>query len=159
MLGIHDPEFFGCGLQQYATTTITKENAGSTVGIVDHREAGLLDGGGDDLREGALEPGKRARSHELLSVVGQLTNLMIMGNVEKSRQSLGTDDVLVKPALGKELTSADFAKSARGVEIGYTSTMAMGDSLNAAAAACGPEVEPPMVVDSAPAATSRTTVS
>ena len=61
---------------------------------------------------------------DVLSVVGQLVNLMIMSNVNAQRDSLTETDVLVQPALGDELSSADFNKSARGIEIGYASAMA-----------------------------------
>ena len=62
--------------------------------------------------------------NDVLSVVGQLVNLMIMSNVNAQRESLTETDVLVQPALGDELSSADFSKSARGIEIGYASTIA-----------------------------------
>jgi NTE family protein len=62
--------------------------------------------------------------NDVLSVVGQLVKLMIMSNVNAQRDSLTDTDVLVQPALGDELSSADFNKSAQGIEIGYVSTIA-----------------------------------
>lgn len=79
----------------------------------------------------------REQIRNVLSVVGQLTNLMIMGNVNAQRDSLTGTDVLVKPALGDELGSADFDKSAQGVAIGYESTLAQRGDFQAIA--LGPE--------------------
>jgi NTE family protein len=73
-----------------------------------------------DVGAGGLE---REQIKNVLSVVGQLTNLMIMGNVEASRESLTENDVLIKPALGREISSASFARSSEAAAIGYTSTM------------------------------------
>jgi NTE family protein len=61
---------------------------------------------------------------DLLAVVAQLTNLMILSNVNVQRESLGDGDILVKPALGEHFSSADFDKSSEGAEIGYVSAMA-----------------------------------
>jgi NTE family protein len=55
----------------------------------------------------------------LLSVVNQLTTLMVSNNTERQLASLTEHDVLVKPELGTELTSADFARIGETVGIGY----------------------------------------
>lgn len=59
----------------------------------------------------------------ILSVVSQLTNLMVMGNVEASRQSLTEQDILIRPDLPRGFTSASFARATEGATVGYESTI------------------------------------
>jgi NTE family protein len=75
-----------------------------------------------DVGSGGLE---KDEVKNLLSVVSQLTNLMVMGNVEASRASLTEDDLLIKPELGRGFSAGAFARSSEGAEIGYTSTQAI----------------------------------
>lgn len=77
----------------------------------------------------AVDVGSRGLEKEdvrnILSVVSQLTNLMVAGNAEASRESLTEEDLLIKPALGREFSASAFSRSSEGTEIGYTSTKAI----------------------------------
>ena len=75
-----------------------------------------------DVGSGGLE---KDEVRNLLSVVSQLTNLMVMGNVEASRESLTDHDLLIKPALSRGFSAGAFSRSSEGAEIGYASTIAM----------------------------------
>ncbi len=66
----------------------------------------------------------------ILSVVAQLSNLMVMKNVEVSRNSLNADDLLIKPALGDGFSAAAFERSSEGAEVGYASTMASSSAIS-----------------------------
>ena len=76
-----------------------------------------------DVGAGGLE---KSQIKDLMSVVAQLTNLMIMRNVDEQRDSLGAGDVLVRPALGDDFSSAAFTRSAEGAKAGYDSTIRQG---------------------------------
>lgn len=80
-----------------------------------------------DVGAGGLE---KDDVKNLLSVVSQLTNLMVMRNVEASRKSLSEDDLLIKPALGRDFSGGAFARSSEGAEIGYSSTTAIRDEVS-----------------------------
>ncbi|TNF88419.1 MAG: hypothetical protein EP301_04975, partial [Gammaproteobacteria bacterium] len=80
-----------------------------------------------DVGSGGLE---KDEVRNLLSVVSQLTNLMVMGNVEVSRESLTEEDLLIKPALGRGFSAGAFARSSEGAEIGYASTIAISSEVS-----------------------------
>ena len=79
-----------------------------------------------DVGSGGL---RREDVRNILSVVSQLTNLMVIGNVEASRASLTEQDVLIKPALGRDFSAAAFTRSTEGAAIGYDSAMAERSSI------------------------------
>jgi len=54
----------------------------------------------------------------VLSVVGQLVNLMVRKNVNEQLALLGDEDILIKPPLPQKFTSASFDRSAEGIEFG-----------------------------------------
>ncbi|MEE4382444.1 MAG: patatin-like phospholipase family protein [Pseudomonadales bacterium] len=54
-----------------------------------------------------------------LAIVAQMTNLLIQNNTDDQLETLGAEDVLISPPLGKDVSSGDFAKSAVGIRIGY----------------------------------------
>jgi len=55
----------------------------------------------------------------VLGIVDQLSGLLIKYNVDRQIASLTDADLLLRPPLGKEVTTADFAKAADGIAIGY----------------------------------------
>ncbi len=80
-----------------------------------------------DVGSGGLE---KAEVKNILSVVSQLSNLMVMKNVEASRDSLGENDLLIRPALDSSFSAGAFARSGEGAEIGYVSTMEMKSDIS-----------------------------
>jgi NTE family protein len=56
---------------------------------------------------------------DLVSVVSQLTTLMIARNTEEQIASLGQGDILIQPQLGTEIGSADFERVKEIVPLGY----------------------------------------
>ncbi|MEZ5559782.1 MAG: patatin-like phospholipase family protein [Pseudomonadales bacterium] len=64
-----------------------------------------------------------------IGVVGQLTGLLVRNNVERQLATLKPRDQLIVPALGQEVTSADFDKAATGIAIGYAAADAARRSL------------------------------
>ena len=64
----------------------------------------------------------------LLSVVGQMVNLLTEQNVSRSLALLGPRDVYMRPELGA-ITAADFDKQLDAAEIGRETALAAADSL------------------------------
>ena len=54
----------------------------------------------------------------MLQVISQLTGMLTVGNTRTSTARLGEHDVLIVPALGTEVTTADFAKAREALQIG-----------------------------------------
>lgn len=54
----------------------------------------------------------------LVSIVDQVTGFMTVGSTRAQVESLGPRDVLVKPPLGTEISTSEFAKLDRALEIG-----------------------------------------
>jgi len=71
--------------------------------------------------------------NNLLSVVNQLSTLMVSSNTEQSVASLGEGDILLKPALGDEFSSADFEKISGTIPLGYEAATAHAETLRALA--------------------------
>jgi NTE family protein len=55
----------------------------------------------------------------LISILGQLSSLMIVANTEKQIETLGPSDILISPELGDEIGSADFTEIEKAIPIGY----------------------------------------
>ena len=54
-----------------------------------------------------------------ISIVAQMTNILIQRNADAQIRSLSSEDILIAPQLGNDVSSADFAKVAKGIEIGF----------------------------------------
>ncbi|WP_236685928.1 patatin-like phospholipase family protein [Pseudoxanthomonas suwonensis] len=54
----------------------------------------------------------------VLQVISQLTGMLTVGNTHSSTARLGEGDVLIVPALGSEVATADFQKAAEALRIG-----------------------------------------
>ncbi len=67
----------------------------------------------------------------LLTVINQLTSLMTVGNTRDAIATLGDADVLITPALGTDVGSAEFDRGAEAIAIGYDSAVAATDQLAA----------------------------
>jgi NTE family protein len=76
---------------------------------------------------------KAEELQDLLSVVNQLTTLMVAGNTERQIESLGPGDVLIKPRLGTDFSSADFDRIAETIPVGFEASEWMGEKLEALA--------------------------
>ncbi len=66
----------------------------------------------------------------VLSVVGQMVNLLAEQNVAKSLASLGPKDIYMRPELG-DITAADFARQIEAADIGRKTALAVADKLKA----------------------------
>ncbi len=64
-----------------------------------------------------------------LTVVDQMTALAIVANTREQLESLGPQDVLLRPALGKDITSASFDRFSEAFTLGYAAALAMADEL------------------------------
>ncbi|MBT9611927.1 MAG: patatin-like phospholipase family protein [Burkholderiales bacterium] len=67
---------------------------------------------------------KREDIKSVLSVVGQLTNILSQRNVDLQLATLKPNDIFIKPELGK-LGAGDFNKAAEGIEKGEQAARAM----------------------------------
>jgi NTE family protein len=65
----------------------------------------------------------------LLSIVAQLSTLMVLPNSEAQIATLGENDVLVAPQLGTEFGSADFERIGEVVPVGYEAAASVGAKL------------------------------
>jgi NTE family protein len=73
-----------------------------------------------------------SKSEELgnvLSILGQLSSILITQNTNQQIETLGPDDVLISPELGEEISSADFTEIATAVPIGYAGAEMARDQL------------------------------
>ena len=68
-------------------------------------------------------------SANLLAVINQLTSLMTVGNTQDAIATLGDRDLLITPALGTELGSAEFDKGADAIRIGEEAANAAAERL------------------------------
>ncbi|MEE4218811.1 MAG: patatin-like phospholipase family protein, partial [Xanthomonadales bacterium] len=64
-----------------------------------------------------------------LTVVEQMTSLSIVANTNQQIASLASGDVLIRPALGNDITSASFERFSDAFTIGYSAAMTMADEL------------------------------
>lgn len=61
--------------------------------------------------------------------MGQLTGFLTTRNVEASLAGLQPDDVLIRPPLGRAVSSSAFDKSSIGIDIGYQAAVKVADQL------------------------------
>jgi NTE family protein len=67
----------------------------------------------------------------VLSITGQLTNILTRRGTVEQIDRLGEDDVLITPEFGDEFSSAGFNLMGETVTVGYEATMAHADELGA----------------------------
>ncbi len=60
---------------------------------------------------------------DLVSVVNQLSTLMVAGNTEEQLATLGQNDILIEPGLGTDFGSADFARVNETIPVGYEASL------------------------------------
>ena len=65
-----------------------------------------------------------------LDIVGQLSSLLVERNSQVQIDTMTDADLLITPPLGEKVTSADFAKSAEGIRIGYEAADALRAELS-----------------------------
>ncbi|MCZ6659202.1 MAG: patatin-like phospholipase family protein [Gammaproteobacteria bacterium] len=70
----------------------------------------------------------RDELNNLLSVLGQMTGMLIRNNVEAQLATLKQGDLLIRPDL-VNVTSTDFAKSSQAIDIGYRAADELSESL------------------------------
>ena len=66
----------------------------------------------------------------VLSIVEQLGSLMVVQNTVEQEQTLAAQDALIRPALGRDITSASFERFDEAAPIGYEATMAQAGELS-----------------------------
>ena len=71
---------------------------------------------------------KRDEIKTILSVIGQLSNILSKRNVEEQLRTLRTTDVLIQPDLG-EFSASDFKEANKAIVIGEAAARQAGDSL------------------------------
>jgi NTE family protein len=67
---------------------------------------------------------------DLVSVVNQLTTLMVAGNTEEQIASLSEHDMLIQPQLGPEIGSADFERVGEIVPLGYEASLPFAQQMS-----------------------------
>ena len=67
----------------------------------------------------------------VLSISGQLTNILTRRNVEAQLENLGPDDLLIVPEFGGEYGSTSFSRMAETIGFGYDTTMEHAQALRA----------------------------
>jgi len=70
----------------------------------------------------------RDELNNLLSVLGQMTGMLIRNNVEAQLATLNKGDLLIRPNL-VDVTSVDFAKSSEAIDIGYRAANELSEGL------------------------------
>jgi len=75
------------------------------------------------------------RDASLVEVLGQMTGMMTVGNTRAAVRALGEQDLLIVPALGKEVGTGDFDKGKEALKIGETAALAARGRIEAIAAA------------------------
>jgi NTE family protein len=73
-------------------------------------------------------PMKREEIGSIVSIVGQLVNLLGNDSVERQIATLGPRDILVKPELG-DISAGSFDRAKEAIQIGEQAARAMTDSL------------------------------
>jgi NTE family protein len=76
---------------------------------------------------------KLDESASLLSIIEQISGFMTVGSTNAQLETLGERDILVQPALGSEVSTADFGKLDLAMEIGDQSLHALRPQLAALA--------------------------
>jgi NTE family protein len=87
------------------------------------------------------------RDASLVDVLEQMTGMLTVGNTRTAVRTLGEQDLLIVPALGKEVGSGDFDKGKVALEIGDAAALAARGRIEAIAAAnARPAGQPPSPV-------------
>lgn len=73
---------------------------------------------------------KRDKLNNVVSIMGQMVNLLTEQNVQRSKASLKPEDVYLEPKLG-ELTAGDFRRAEEIIALGYRAVMEHKDQLAA----------------------------
>ena len=73
------------------------------------------------------------RIGDVLSVVEQMTSLMIIQNTERQIESLHSGDILIRPELGFEVLSSDFDRFDEVMPLGYDAAVVAGERLQSLA--------------------------
>jgi NTE family protein len=74
-------------------------------------------------------PASRDRLRNLTQYVGQLSNLMIANNTKAQIATLTSQDTLIRPELGDQISSSGFSKAPLAIEIGYQAAVAASSEL------------------------------
>jgi len=64
-----------------------------------------------------------------LAIVYQMSGLLTVQNTNRQIEKLGEDDILISPAIGDKISSADFKKLDEAIPLGYAATEAMQGQL------------------------------
>jgi NTE family protein len=64
-----------------------------------------------------------------LAIIYQMSGLLTVGNTERQIETLAEDDVLISPAIGDLVSSADFNKLDEAIPLGYDATVKVQDQL------------------------------
>ncbi|WP_191621382.1 patatin-like phospholipase family protein [Marinihelvus fidelis] len=70
------------------------------------------------------------RIGNVISVVEQMTALLVIRNTEQQVDSLGDGDILVRPELGFDISSSDFDAYDDAIPVGYAGAEQQGDALS-----------------------------
>ena len=101
-------------------------------GIVNNLPVNVAQGMGADILI-AVDVGTplstRAELTDFVSITSQLTGIMVVNNTEHQESLLTSNDVLVVPKLGSEITSVDFDKMDQSIPLGYQAANALRDRL------------------------------
>ncbi len=65
----------------------------------------------------------------LLSIIGQMSSLMITANTQQQIESLQADDILITPDLGRKISAADFERVDETIPIGYAGAESVREQL------------------------------
>jgi len=74
-------------------------------------------------------PLERDKLKNAAAFVGQLSSLMISRNSEAQIATLEARDTLIRPALGHDISSAEFSKAKQAIAIGYQAALAASEQL------------------------------
>lgn len=66
---------------------------------------------------------------DALAILDQMSGMLTVSNTEAQIRTLGEQDVLIAPAIGDRIASADFDKLEEGIALGYAAADAMQDQL------------------------------
>lgn len=67
--------------------------------------------------------------NSVISIVYQMSGLLTVSNTNTQIESLGSNDVLIAPAIGDKISSSDFDKLDEAIPLGYEATEAVQDQL------------------------------
>ena len=101
-------------------------------GIVNNLPVNVVQGMGADILI-AVDVGTplstRSELTDFVSITSQLSGIMVVNNTEHQESLLTSQDVLIVPNLGNEITSVDFTKIDQSIPLGYEAASALRDKL------------------------------